>query len=168
MKLINAFLDRFEDYLAVFCFGLMCIVVLVSVFLRYVVQYPFPWGEELARYLMVWGIFLGISTGVRKKAHLGVEAFVNLTPKKMRRGISFLSQLLVIVTYLWMSYLSIDLIMTMKANGQSSPSMRIPMYLVYSALPLGFCLASFRAIQVFWNEFFSRTKDNSRYEEVQI
>lgn len=167
MKSLNDFLDMIEDYVAVACFTVMSIVVLVAVFLRYVVQYPFPWGEELARYLMIWGIFMGISIGTRKKAHLGVEAFVNMTPAKVRKGLLFLSQAILLVSYVVIAYLSLDLTLTIKENGQVTPSLRLPMYFIYGALPVGFVLSAIRAAQVLWNDFFAKAKVASHYEEVQ-
>ena len=168
MKTINGILDKIEDYISVICFALMSIIVLVAVFLRYVLFYPFPWGEEAARYLMVWGIFLGISIGVRKKAHLGVEAFVYRLPSTMTKKAMFVSQLIMIAAYLWFAYLSLALVLKIKATGQTSAAMQLPMYYIYAALPVGLTLSLIRQLQVFWNDYFSRSKDTSRYEEVQI
>ncbi|MHC1760039.1 MAG: TRAP transporter small permease [Negativicutes bacterium] len=168
MKYFNWTFDKVEDYISVLCFSLMSIVVLVAIFLRYVLFYPFPWGEEAARYLMVWGVFLGISIGVRKKAHLGVEAFVYKLPKKFIKHALFVSQVIMMIGYLWFAYLSIDLVLKIKATGQTSASTQIPMYYIYAALPVGLTLSLVRQMQVFWNDFFSRNKDTSRYEEVQI
>ena len=168
MKYINIILDAIEDYAAVACFALMCIVILIAVFLRYVVHYPFPWGEELARYAMIWGVFIGISIGARKKAHLGVEAFVNMLPFKLKRPVLFVAQVIVIFSYAWLAYLSFDLVLTIKENAQLTPSLRIPTHLVYGALPVGLALSTIRSLQVLWNDYFSKDRDVSRYEEVQV
>ncbi len=168
MKTIDWILEKIEDYLSVICFSLMSIIVLVAVFLRYVLFYPFPWGEEAARYLMVWGIFLGISIGVRKKAHLGVEAFIYRLPANMIKKAMFVSQLIMMAGYLWFAYLSFELVLRIKATGQTSAAMQLPMYYIYAALPVGLTLSLVRQMQVFWNDYFSRAKDASRYEEVQI
>lgn len=167
MKLLDTILTLIEDYLSVACFIGMSIIVLVAVFLRYVVQYPFPWGEELARYMMIWGIFLGISIGTRKKAHLGVEAFVNMTPERMRRKLLLIAQILLVSIYVITAYLSVELTLIIKENGQVTPQLRIPMYLIYAALPVGTILSSIRAAQVLWKEFFCRAAVASCCEEVQ-
>lgn len=118
MKSINDYLDKLEEHAAVACFAAMCIVVLIAVFLRYVVQYPFPWGEEIARYLMIWGIFFGISIGTRQKAHLGVEAFVNLLPAILRKAVLIISQIIIICAFFWLAVLSVNLVMIIKENRQ--------------------------------------------------
>lgn len=51
---------------------LMCFIVLVSVIMRYALKIPFTWGEEAARYLMIFAAMLAIGMGVREKAHLGL------------------------------------------------------------------------------------------------
>ena len=166
MKGLDAILEFVEDNVAVFCFFAMSVIVLVAVFLRYVVQYPFPWGEELARYLMIWAVFLGISIGTRRKAHLGVEAFVKMTPERVQRVVLFIAQVIVLASYAILAGLSIYLTLTIRENGQVTPQLRIPMYLIYSALPVGFTLSSIRAAQVLWKDYFCIAKVAAQYEEV--
>lgn len=166
MKALNALLNKLEEHAAVICFAVMCIVVLVAVFLRYVVEYPFPWGEELARYLMIWGIFFGISIGTRERTHLGVEAFIGLLPTKPRKVVLIISQIIVVLAYLCLAILSVKLVLLLKENTQRTPSMRIPFFLIYSALPVGFILSFIRAVKVLWEDIFYRGKDEQGCEEV--
>lgn len=41
----------------------MCFIVLASVIMRYALKVPFTWGEEAARYLMIFAAMLAIPSG---------------------------------------------------------------------------------------------------------
>ncbi|HAF50909.1 MAG TPA: hypothetical protein DCL04_07400, partial [Synergistaceae bacterium] len=56
--------------------GIMSVVIIAQVYMRYVAKSPFPWSEELARFLMAWIAFLGAGMGIRIGSHVGVELFV--------------------------------------------------------------------------------------------
>lgn len=150
MKSLNRILDAIEDYAAAVCFAAMCIVILIAVFMRYVLVKSFPVGEELARYLMIWGVFFGISIGVRHKAHLGVDVFVSMLPSKGQAVLSKLSGMIVVASYLFLSVISVLLILKVKSMGQRTPAMQIPTWMIYSALPVGFILSFIRSVQVAW------------------
>jgi len=40
-------------------------LILISVFFRYILKDPIVWSEELARFLLVWTVFLGASNAIR-------------------------------------------------------------------------------------------------------
>lgn len=64
------------------------------VFGRYVLNATPTWVEQVALLLVVYIGFLGASTGVHKKTHLGVSVFRELSPKPVQRVFEFLSHTL--------------------------------------------------------------------------
>lgn len=64
------------------------------VFGRYVLNATPTWVEQVALLLVVYIGFLGASTGVHKKTHLGVSVFKELSPKPVRRVFECLSHIL--------------------------------------------------------------------------
>lgn len=159
MKQLNIILNKIEDNFTVVCLIAMIIIVNLSVLFRYVLRAPLPWGEEASRYIMVWCVFIGVSLGERKNIHLGVEAFINPFPPKIRAGIVFLSQLIQLVAYIFFAYLSIILIANIKVSGQTAPALGIPMYFAYAALPVGLSLSTFRHIQKMWANYISKSEE---------
>jgi len=71
-------LSAAESWITVICFALMCLIVIIGIIMRFILKTPNPYGEEASRYLMVCGIFIGVSIGVRQRAHLGVTVIVDL------------------------------------------------------------------------------------------
>ena len=69
------------------CVILMSAIGLVlsfQVIMRYVFHSSLGWSEELARYMFVWLVFIGISYGAKVMRHIKIDAFLYLFPKCMR------------------------------------------------------------------------------------
>lgn len=64
------------------------------VFGRYVLNATPTWVEQVSLLLVVYIGFLGASTGVHKKTHLGVSVFRELSPKPLQRFFDLLSHLI--------------------------------------------------------------------------
>ncbi len=142
-------LDNAEEVSSVIFFSIMSVIVLWAVICRFILKIPFSWGEESARYLMIYGIFIGISIAVRTRAHLGVEAFMNMMPARFQKSIDIFSNTLCVIIYIVLFYLSVQLTMQLYGRGQTSAAMQIPMWLAYLAMPIGLFLSSIRSFQTF-------------------
>lgn len=81
-KLDQAF-SKVEGFLSVVLFLAMVAIVCWSVICRYALKIPFLQSEELARYLMIYIVYIGTSIGVKSKSHIGVEVFVDMLPEKI-------------------------------------------------------------------------------------
>jgi len=140
-------LDNLEDAVVTVLLSTMVVVVFLQVVFRFLVKASLPWSEELARYLMVWTVFIGASMGAKVGAHVGVEAFLQLLPMGARRYVMAIGGLITFTFCLVMVKLSLDVVQHISSTGQVSPAMLIPMYLPYLALPVGFCLMAIRSLQ---------------------
>ena len=60
MKKLDSLLDKIEGTLCTLFACVMAVAILFQVINRNTFQLPFTWGEELARYCMVWLMFIGI------------------------------------------------------------------------------------------------------------
>jgi len=138
VKILNCLgkmLDRINkivEYISFSMLVVMVIVVFLQVIFRFIIKQAIPWSEELARYLLVWISLLGTSIGVKKKAHIGVEAVVKMLPGKFQKAVSLLANALSMVFFV------IIVIWGYKILGvvsvQRSPAMEISMAIPYSAL----------------------------------
>lgn len=155
-----------EDIVSVTAFVIMCFVVLWSVICRYVLHRQFGYGEELARYFMVYAIFVGISVGVRKEAHLGVEAFVGFLPKKAQPVVNAISKIVCLILYIILFVLATRLVISLTKTTQTSPAMHIPMWIPYLAMPLGLFLSCLRSAEIAFLAITGR--ENKDKEEVDI
>lgn len=92
MKKLDFILDKIEQILCTVLATVMAVSILIQVINRNTVQLPLVWCEELARYCMVWLIFVGISAGVKKGSHIGVDALVNILPAGVKRVVNIFRQ----------------------------------------------------------------------------
>jgi TRAP-type C4-dicarboxylate transport system permease small subunit len=123
-------------------------VVFLQVFTRYVLAYPFDWPEELARILFVWVALLGAVLAFRKAGHFSIEAFVNLLPAMLRRGVSVLLRVTLLVFLLLVTYLGLDA--TLRVREQLSTAMEISMSYGYAAVPVSFACMALEMVRALW------------------
>ena len=147
MKKFDRILSKIEEVVTVTCFSLMSIITLVAVFFRAVLENPIIWSEEVARYLMVWGIFIGISIVTRKRSQLGIDLLTSFASPKLQKMINFVSNALLVFTYVAASILSIIFVIEAFKLGNLTPITRIKFAYIYLALPIGFILSTYRALQ---------------------
>jgi TRAP-type C4-dicarboxylate transport system permease small subunit len=77
---IGLIIEKVSGAVCVICFVAMTMVAIMGVFFRYVMQSPFMWTEEVARYLMVWLGFTAINIAMRQDRHIKVEVLPKLVP----------------------------------------------------------------------------------------
>lgn len=149
-KAIKYLDEHLEEYfMGAFLIGISCIMF-VQIFMR-LMGSSLPWAEELCRYFYLWSVFLSISFTIRKGIILRVDLLLNSLPRKIRKFVEILLQLITVVLFLFLAYYSLLTVLGVKASFQTSPAMELPMYIIYSIIPVGFILASVRSLQ---NIFF--------------
>lgn len=156
MKKFLDFIDNLEENIITVLLPLMCIVVFSATFFRYTKLLVIPWAEELARYLMIWIIFLGIGTGAKRNSHFAVEVIVNSFPKSVKKYFLILRALIVSIFCFIIILLSINIMKVQVLMQQTSPTLKIPMWIAYLAVPVGCALMIIRLIQNFINDFRNR------------
>lgn len=142
-------LDRVDLVITVVCSTLlagMFGVVIWAVFCRYVLNSSLMWGEELARYLSIWMITLGLGLAHRRGAHVAVSSVLGWIPRMPKRTIGVISELTTLVLCIlicWFSWLAAQ---GNFLTGQRSPAMGIDIAWIYLAIPVGFLLMAVQSV----------------------
>ncbi|MCA0921760.1 TRAP transporter small permease [Pseudooceanicola nanhaiensis] len=87
----ESFIDRIEETLIALILGLMTLITFANVVARYVFNSNILWGLEATVFLFGWLVLLGASYAVKKNAHLGVDAIVDMCPPHVRRVLSLIA-----------------------------------------------------------------------------
>lgn len=132
---------KIESTICVISFLAMVAVVVWSVICRYFLRIKFIYAEELTRYLTIYAIFFGTSLAVKERAHVGVEAFVNLLSQKKRDKLCVVTDILTCLVYAVMLVLSIGIMQHYASSGQTTTLTKIPMWAVYFCVPAGMFLS---------------------------
>ena len=80
MKVLRFLDDNLEKMICTVTLALMSAIIVAQVFFRYVLNNSLSWSEELARYLFIWTIYIGISYGVKMDKHVAVDAVYSYMP----------------------------------------------------------------------------------------
>ncbi|EPX81632.1 TRAP transporter small permease [Litoreibacter arenae] len=94
---VGRFIDRLEENAIALMLGIMVILTFVNVIRRYVFNASLIWSLEVVLMLFAWMVLLGISYGIKKNTHLGVDALTNVLPKGPRKGVLIVSALICVV-----------------------------------------------------------------------
>lgn len=125
---------------------IMTCIVFYSVIMRYIFKAAPFWGEEVARYLLVWTSLLGASLAFNNREHVGVEYFTNKLSGKMKESVVRIMDILSLIFFAFVVVYGIRSAIT--GWRAVSPATGIKMFFPYLGIPIG-CLACF--IQILFN-----------------
>ncbi|WP_434288827.1 TRAP transporter small permease [Celeribacter sp. SCSIO 80788] len=135
---LGMMLDHAELYVASVFFILMLAVVVFNVFLRFLFGQSILFTEEIAYLGFTWSTFAAVAWLYRTKALISVDIFFLLLPASLRRVLSVLMDITLILANLWFCRLAWVL-----ASGgflRKTPVLEIPYFWVNLAPLLAFGL----------------------------
>jgi TRAP-type C4-dicarboxylate transport system permease small subunit len=90
--------DRLVAWLAhgLCAVGVVCVVAMMTlttadVIARYVLNSPTMWADEMASYLLIAIVFLGLAENIRTDGHIRIDVVTNLVPAGWRRLLEMLA-----------------------------------------------------------------------------
>src|SRR5215213_10388499 len=87
-----------EDWVAFVIFWSLAFIVFLQFFTRYVLNDSLAWTEEIARYGLMWVVFIGGAMVTRRRSHIAVELLSNvMKPGPARAGLLALVDLIKLV-----------------------------------------------------------------------
>ena len=165
-------IDGIEETSIAICLGLMTLVTFANVVARYIFEANILWALELTVFLFAWLVLMGMSYGVKKHFHIGVDVVINAVPSGAKRVMALIavaaclvfSILLLIGAWnYWYpfatdrAWLETDDIPMPEFLQFLADSMnegeryeKLPRWIPYLALPLGVALLTLRFLQLAW------------------
>ena len=135
-----------EDWVTLFFFWVLALVVFLQFFTRYALNDSLAWTEEIARYLLTCVAFLGGGMAVRRFSHIHVEFLYIYYPRSVAHFLSTLVDLIRAFFFGYATWLCGKITQIM----QTQPMVVVdwPMSIIYGICTVGFAVMTFRAIQV--------------------
>jgi TRAP-type C4-dicarboxylate transport system permease small subunit len=148
-------LARIQTWITFGVISLITACVATQVFVRYVLQRPlFLWSEEVARFLLIWMVFLGIGVGVKNDAHFAMDILQAYLGKRLGAAVRLFNDLcmgallvLLVLAGLRFAWFGVF---------QTSPNLEIPMVWVLASIPIGGLVALvylLERVQQRWSDF---------------
>lgn len=144
MKAIKWLDDHLEEYLLIALSVFTVALIFGQVFMRYALSSSLSWSEEIARYAFIWMIYIGVSYGVKKGKHLGVDAFSELFQAKGKIVLGIIANLSFLIFAAVVVYFGFDIVLRIT---RESAALQLPMGWVYAAPVAGMMLTILRLLQ---------------------
>lgn len=146
MKL-RARIDSILEKALVVIMSSMVINVLWQVFSRYILANPSSFTDELARYLMIWVGVLGAAYVAGKGNHVAITYFSEKFNSANRKKVEIIINLTILsFALLGMLIGGVRLVYITLVLEQLSPSLKIPLGVVYAVIPISGILIIFYKI----------------------
>ena len=143
----RAQIDSILEKTLVIIMSLMVIDVLWQVFSRYILANPSSFTDELARYLMIWVGVLGAAYVAAKGNHVAITYFSEkMSTAKLKKIQLFINLTILSFAVLGMFIGGVRLVYITMVLEQLSPSLKIPLGVVYSVIPISGILIIFYKI----------------------
>jgi C4-dicarboxylate transporter DctQ subunit len=187
-------LDRLEEWLVAVLIAAATLIIFASVLHRYIggVSIPFiqdwvlsinmGWAQELCIIMFVWMAKFGAAYGVRTGIHVGVDVLINRMDRPLRSkfivfgllaGAVFTGIIAVLGgRFVWENGAhyaltsALGIVVEGLYEGPVTPDLEWPTWMVYSAIPLGSSLMSFRFLQVMVS--FLRTGELPQHDHGHV
>jgi C4-dicarboxylate transporter DctQ subunit len=172
------YLDHLEEWLIAFLMAAATFVIFIAVVHRYASGWPIPgvqdwliqlntsWAQELTIYMFVWMAKFGAAYGVRTGIHVGVDVLINRMDTPLRSKFIIFGLLAGALFTGVVGTLGATFVYELSHTSSVSEVMEIPMWIVYSAVPLGSYLMCFRFLQVTWS--FIRTGELPKHDHGHV
>ena len=165
-------IDEIEETLIAVLLGLMTLITFANVVARYVFNANILWALETTVFLFAWLVLLGVSYGVKKNFHIGVDILISNVSPQLKKILALLAITASLVFALLMLKGAIDYwypFVTKRAFLETDdvpmPEFlqfladwlnygeryeKMPRFIPYFVLPLAMSLLTFRFLQVAW------------------
>jgi TRAP-type C4-dicarboxylate transport system permease small subunit len=141
---------RVAEVACVLGFAVLFGVFVLQVFFRYVLNDPLPWSQEVTGTLFVWIVCVGSATLVKEREHVSFDLIYHAVRPRHRRVLAVLGTATILVVFLVVLWGNLDHIHF--TRRQKTPTLRLPMTVVYSAfgvfmvLTIAACAMRLRAL----------------------
>jgi TRAP-type C4-dicarboxylate transport system permease small subunit len=137
-------LTRASEITAAILIGVIVVVNFLGVFYRYGLRDPIGWPEETMRYSVIWATFLGASAALYRGEHMVLNLFENVVSVWVRWALHIVVLLMIAgfcLVIIWNGWP-----LAVRNWNQVSPTMNLPMFWPYVAVPVGCALMLVKAV----------------------
>lgn len=140
--------DSIESTAGVVILIFMLIVLTYQVMARYIFGISYAWIDELSRYSFVWLAYISAIYAIIHNAHIKIDIFLKVWPKKARNYVKHFSNLIFIAYCLVVAYFSTEWLLGLKKAGTISMGTGISMAFVSIIIPASHVLMAVRLVQL--------------------
>jgi C4-dicarboxylate transporter DctQ subunit len=145
LKKFEKLLVGCETYVMVASMTIFAFCVVIDVIMRKLFGNSLEFMQELGKYLMVWATFIGASLGTKTGEHPSMSLVIDSVPKKIKALMTVLVDLICAGASAfagWYAYQ--QLLLYQKMHTLTVTLWRLPVWVFYIIVPLGFLIMTVR------------------------
>lgn len=127
--------EKVVEWVAGAILVVLLLIVWAQIGSRYILNDSLTWTEEAARYLMIWGVLVGVGLALLRGYLISINIFLQKLPTHLRRAILLLNRLLSLGFFGLLAYYGVKL--CVMGAQMESPALGIPYTWVYLSIPVG-------------------------------
>ncbi|MFD1706211.1 TRAP transporter small permease [Siminovitchia sediminis] len=136
MKKLYKLFTSFESiFSAVFIIGGLGLII-YGVFMRYILGDGQSWVDEVSKYVIIWGAFMGFSVALRDGYHIRIEFLYDRLSKRGRRYLDMFGSVVGCIFSTALLFYGWQLVSFQITSQQRSIDSGLPMWLVFSIIPV--------------------------------
>lgn len=168
MKRFLKIYDKIEAGLAGFCMIASLTICFVEVVTRYFFSYSAYWAQEYVLYFMVWAIFLGTSSVLKKDKHVRLELFVGLMPEKVRKFWDIVCYVIILVFGVFFFISGVQTVRDSYIRHYVSTSLaKTPIWIPQLILPISGVTFTLRAVEHLLKKLSPRYREEQPEEKEE-
>jgi TRAP-type C4-dicarboxylate transport system permease small subunit len=148
-KFFNKTLSRFEEFVLSCSVIAMALLLIVGVIFRVVFNNSLTFTEEVASALLVLVSFFGLGYCARKGRHITMSIVFDMVGNKFKRIFMIVISLVSAAATAYIGYLAIKYALSVKELKRVTPALQVPMYLIYTVVPIGLLLSAIEYTRTF-------------------
>jgi TRAP-type C4-dicarboxylate transport system permease small subunit len=148
-KFFNKTISKFEEFVLSYSIIAMAALLIIGVFMRTVMNSSLTFSEEVASALLVLVSFFGLGYCARKGKHITMSIVFDMVSNKYKKLFMIVISFVSAIATSYITFLAVKYVLSVQKLGRVTPALQIPIYIVYSVVPLGFLLVTIEYIRTF-------------------
>ena len=135
---INELVGKIGRYCGLTLIGAMTLVILYQVFMRYVLNDPPTWSEEVSRFMMVWMTFLVAPIAYRHGMNVAIETLSRFLTGRVQAALQLVLNALIL--YFMLVYAQEGVGLAERGLKSKAFTIDVKLFWFYLVVPAGFYL----------------------------
>lgn len=158
-KGFGRYLNKFEEYVLSTAVIAMALLLIIGVVMRSVFNNSLTFTEEVSSALLVLVSFFGLGYCARKGRHITMSMVFDVVGNKYKKIFMIVISFVSAIAMGYIGYLALRYVLSVKNLGRVTAALQIPMYIIYSVVPIGFFLGAIDYLIT----FISNIKDKKNF-----
>jgi C4-dicarboxylate transporter, DctQ subunit len=173
MSLLFRVIRRVEEWVLAYGILVIAMVTIGNVLSRVLRNESLAFAEEVSQFFIILVTFLGLSYAAGHGRHIRMSALYDQLPPRGRKVLMIVIAGVTAAILLVMAFHAGRYVTGVYSLGTVSPVLRVPLWLVYAAAPLGFVLAGVQylltvARNLLEDDVYLSWEHRDEYEELPV